>query len=343
MPYDRIGKSIEMERAGQGPYVPAVVTSYTIPSTAHPPGDSVGLNQITVPLWRNKLTIAAVAIVGLLIGVAVTLLTTPTYRARTSLQLEGFNNDEFLREVTPIGALPNSTPENYLQNQVKLLESDTLAKRVADELGPASESQPQRASNALVAQVKHYIGLLRPPLTPDEKRIKDVQKALSVRTSLQSQVIELFYEAHDPVRAARGANTVASEFVSLNREARWQLAQDTTEWLSKQAADLKNTLEASNQQLENFARSSGLVFAGKQDTLAEDRMRQVQDALSKAAADRAAKQARYEAALANPGSLMSDAAASGPLRQYETDLQNLRREWPSCKLSTLRPTTRWKR
>jgi polysaccharide biosynthesis transport protein len=342
MPHDRIGNRLEMERTGKWPYVPAVVTSYTPPQIVQPSADSVGLNELTSALWRGKGRIAAAAILGLLIGQVVSLLTPRTYRARASLQLEGFNNDQFLREVAPISpSLPNASPENYLQNAVKLLESETLAKRVADRLGPAREDQRSGTGSAVVTQLSKRFSFLWPAqMTPEARRIKDVQKALGVRTSLQSQVIELFYDAPDPDLAARGANVAASEFVSLNREARWQLAQDTTEWLNKQAADLKATLESSNQQLQNFAHSAGLVFAGKQSTLAEDRMRQTQDALAKAEADRAAKQARYEAATANPGDLTSDALATGSLRQYQADLQNLRREL--AQLQTLYTPTNYK-
>src|SRR5258708_16670709 len=106
----------------------------------------------------------------------------------------------------------------------------------------------------------------------ERRGVKNVQKALSVRTSLQSQVIELFYDAPDPQLATRGANSAVSELISLNREAGWQLAQGTTDWLNQQVADLKATLENSNRQLEDFAPSSGLGFAGKQGTLAEDRI-----------------------------------------------------------------------
>jgi polysaccharide biosynthesis transport protein len=331
MSRDRIGNRLEMERTGQNSYVPALINNYTIPQVVQPAGDSVGLNEITTPLWRGKLTIIGVAIVGLLAGLGISFLIPPTYRARTSMQIEGFNNDQFSREVNPISSLPNSTPENYIQNEVKLIESDTLAKRVADKLGiPAQDTTGPMG--ALVAQLGNQFGFLHPAATTEEeRRIKAVQKALSVRTSLQSQVLELYYEAPDPNLAAQGANAAASEFVNLNREARYQLAQDTTDWLNKQAADLRVTLDASNRHLEAFARSSGLVFAGKQSTLAEDQMRQTQDSLAKAEADRANRQARYEAAVANPGAIMSDTIESGPLRQYQENLQKLREELAQLK------------
>ncbi len=325
MSHNDIGNSMQIERSGQASYVPAVA-SYTIPQSVSPSADSLGLNELTTSLWRRRTTLAGAAIGGLLIGLVISHLTTPIYRARASVQIEGFSNDQFVREVSPISILPNATPENYLQNEVKLLESETLAKRVAERLGDSAENHQGGAARVL-AYLRNNISFLRPPrMTPEQRRIKNVQKALSVRTSLQSQVIELFYDAPDPHVATRGANSAVSEFISLNREAGWQLAKDTTDWLNQQVADLKATLENSNLELQDFARSAGLVFAGKQGTLAEDRMKQLQDALAKAEADRAEKQSRYEAALASSGDVMSDSVAAGPLRQYETDLQNLRRE-----------------
>jgi len=325
MSHNDIGNSMQIERSGQASYVPAVA-SYTIPQSVSPSADSLGLNELTTSLWRRRTTLAGAAIGGLLIGLVISHLTTPIYRARASVQIEGFSNDQFVREVSPISILPNATPENYLQNEVKLLESETLAKRVAERLGDSAENHQGRAARVL-AYLRNNISFLRPPrMTPEQRRIKNVQKALSVRTSLQSQVIELFYDAPDPHVATRGANSAVSELISLNREAGWQLAKDTTDWLNQQVADLKATLENSNLELQDFARSAGLVFAGKQGTLAEDRMKQLQDALAKAEADRAEKQSRYEAALASSGDVMSDSVAAGPLRQYETDLQNLRRE-----------------
>jgi succinoglycan biosynthesis transport protein ExoP len=310
------------------------VTAAVPPATAHTVShsefgrqDSVHLNVLTAALWQGKGVIAFGAIAGVLTGLGITLVATPMYRARASLQLEGFNNNQFLSQVAPISpSVPNASPDNYLQNAVKLLESETLAKRVASQLGiqptPGSPSQ-----GALIAELRNRFRFLRSPsLTPGESRIRAVQRSLTIRTSMQSQVIELFYDSLNAVSAAQGANAVASEFVELSREARWELAQDTTDWLNNQAANLKTTLEKSNQELQDFARSAGLVFAGKQSTLAEDRMRQVQDAFAKAESERAAKQARFEAAQANPGVLISDSQTGGVLQQYQASLQNLRRE-----------------
>ena len=222
----------------------------------------------------------------------------------------------------------NAPPESYVRNQVKLLQSETLALRVADRLG----IQPKSSPEGVVSAAARRWGLLgQNRLSEEQQRIAAIQEAVKVRTTPQSQVIEVQYDAPDPELAAVGANTVATEFVALNQETRWQLVQDTAEWLSKQTADLKIKLESGSRELQDFARSSGLIFAGSQSTLLQDRLRQLQDALTKAETDRATNLARYEAAMSSDTEGLPDLLVTGPLRQYQTDLQGLRRELADLK------------
>jgi succinoglycan biosynthesis transport protein ExoP len=260
--------------------------------------DTIPLDAVMGLLLRRKWFLAASAVLGIAAGIGYSMLVTPVYRARTSLQLQGFN-DSFLRDVVPVSpTLANATAEQYLQNQVKLLQSETLARRVAQRLSPGS----------------------------GERRVREVKNAIKVQPSQQSQVIELFYDATDAGSAARGANAAAEEFIALNREARDELVQDTTEWLVNETAGLKQKLERSSRELQEFARSSGLVFAGGQSTLAEDGIRQLQQSLTAAEADRAAKQARYEAAMASTTEGLPDILATEPLRQFQAQREDLRRQ-----------------
>ncbi len=265
---------------------------------AQPPADSVGLNQLTAALWHRKGRIGAAMLIGVLIGIAAGLAKHPVYRARTSLQLQGFNENYFLRDVSSASPVVGTgTAETYLQDQVKILESDAVARRVADQMGIM---KPASQKTGLLSQFGRFVFPNRRHLTPEEQRLKLVKKSITVRTSLQSQVVEVFYDSPNPELAAKGANAVAAQYIALNREARWQLAQDTTDWLNKETGELKIKLEKSGQDLQDYARSSGLMFSGNQGGLSEDRIHQLQDELSKAEADRAAKQSRYATAMATP-------------------------------------------
>jgi capsular exopolysaccharide synthesis family protein len=328
-------------RARYPPLSP-VSTTFAEPSRPQTTGDPIKLKELTATLARRKAMIVGFACLGLLLGLAVSLLTPLTYRARTSIQLEEFNDQSFLRAIVLTSApVSNESADNYLANEVKILESETLARRVADRLGIQPEEHPRGVLGEIAARLGQQVSFLRStPKTWEQQRIEQVQEALTIRTSLRSQVIDIFYDGPTPQLAASGANAAAFEYREMNREARLQLVRDSTEWLSSQTADLKADLENSNRQLQDFARSAGLVFAGKQNTLAEDQMRQIQESLARAEADRAAKQSRYEAAMANPASLMADSIATGPLRQYQTDLQSMRQEL--AQLQTLYTPTNYK-
>jgi len=330
MPRKYLERPVEIERAEQTPVVPALMKTYPVAPPPPGSGDPVGLGELWRVLWRGKWIVVPAAVAGLIAGFIVTVETAPTYRARTSVQIEAFN-DQAIDNVTPVSAaVPNSSPDNYLQNEVKLLESDSLAKRVADVIQPVPP--PPGLLDMVMKQIRTGFGIYpERPVSAEEMRIQAIQGALNVRTSMQSQVIELFYDAGDPQTAALGANTAAQAFIAMNGEARSQLIQDTTEWLNKQANDMHGRIDAQNRALEGFARSAGLVFAEKESTLAQDRMREIEDALSKAQADRALKEARYKTALKNPTNLISDPLPNGPLRQYQVTLQSLQQEVAKLK------------
>jgi len=301
------------------------------------PGDPVGLSVLAAALWRRRIAIVLGALLGVIAGLSAGLLVTPVFRAHTVLRLEGFN-EEVLHSVSPVSLeIPNASVENYLVNEVKVLQSETLAKRVADRLAIQGEQNAEKLET-VEARLRSLFHLGDPAgdgaqrdSRRDDDRIAKVRKALTVGTSLQSQVIDLFFESSNPRQAAQGANTAAAEFIELNREAHLQLTDNTTEWLRKQVSKLKGNLEKSNTRLQDFALQNGLIFAGSQSTLAQDRVRELQSALARAESDRATKQARYEAAITGSADLTSERSTSGPLRQYQTDLAAMRRQLAELK------------
>jgi capsular exopolysaccharide synthesis family protein len=146
-------------------------------------------------------------------------------------------------------------------------------------------------------------------------------------------VLEIRYSASTPQRAAQGADAVATEFIALNREHRDALVAATTEWLGKQTGELKARLGAASQALHTYAASSGIVFSGpeEQSTLAKERMRRIEDSLTAAQTERAARQARFETALAARPEALPEGALQTSYRESVTQLQNLRRELADLK------------
>jgi capsular exopolysaccharide synthesis family protein len=245
------------------------------------------------------------------------------YRAQTTIQLESPPEAYYARfNATSLNSSEAPPPaEAYVQNEIRVLESESLAKRVAAKLdtaqstsiGPTSPTSPLLK---LLGSRRH----LSSEASSEELKIRSIQNALTVRPSLKSQVVTIFFKSSDPERAAVGANAVVSEYIALNREAQAQAAKDTGEWLSSQIVDLRTKLDHENEQLKAFADASGLPYSSNQNALIEQRVAEIQDQLTKAEADRAAKQSRYDTARSNPADLLPTNTDSNLLREYESNL-----------------------
>jgi polysaccharide biosynthesis transport protein len=267
--------------------------------------ESIGLDEIFSRLWQRRITLLCLMGVGLLLGALITAFRKPVYRAITTVRLDS-STDAYPKpgDVSLFSATGSAAPDElYFQNELKILQSESLARRVADRLDPHGRSA-----------------------SADGLRISAVQQALTVRTSLKSQVVEIYFESRNPERAALGANTVVSEYVAMNREAQLALARDTTEWLSTQISDLKAKLDKENQQLKAFASASGLLYSPNQSTLTEHRVSEIQDELTKAQEERAVRQSRYETALSSPPESLPDGTESALLREYEANLAGAERD-----------------
>ena len=109
-------------------------------------------------------------------------------------------------------------------------------------------------------------------------------------------------------------NTLSEEFARQNLESRWQTSQHTSAWLTRQLDDLKITLEKSEDELQRYASATGLIFTAERESLAEEKLRQLQQALSEAQASRVGKQLQYEIGISSlPESLPDVLGVTPPL------------------------------
>jgi succinoglycan biosynthesis transport protein ExoP len=309
-------------RSATPPWLPGTVEVKSDPA-------SVRLDDIFARLWHRRQAIVWMSAAGLAAGLLFTAIRTPVYRARTAIRLEG-PGDRYpnLADIFPFSAMgANGTGEAYLQNEIKVLESETLARRVANRLEiEVTQSSALAPSSAPFSRLLSLLGRGRLSPTADDLRTRTVEQSLTVRSSLKSQVVEIFFDSPDAARAATGANLVVAEYVAINREAQQNTAHGTTEWLAGQISDLKTKLDKENNQLQAFAASSGLPYSTNQGSLTEQRVKEIQEQLSKAQADRAAKQSRYEAAISNSPESLPDGSENSLLREYEANLAAAQRD-----------------
>jgi succinoglycan biosynthesis transport protein ExoP len=279
-------------------------------------------------LRRRKGTLILIVFLGLLTSLLLTLPQTPIYQARASIEIQNLN-ENFLntRNVSPTANDGASyVPGSDLQTQARILQSESLLERVAAKVDLEKKLFPEGGSGRPSVWRK-ALGLREgTQASTREKILTLVAENLKISTTATTRLVEIHYDSTDPQLAADFANTLTAEFVQQNLESHWKTTQQTGEWLTRQMQDVRIKLEKSEDQLQRYAQASGLLFISEKDNVAEEKLRQLQEELSKAQADRVTSQSKYElATTASPESL-PEVLDDATLKEYQIKLTDLRRQ-----------------
>jgi succinoglycan biosynthesis transport protein ExoP len=280
-------------------------------------------------LFRHRMLLARFALGGLLAAILISLVQTPIYRVRTSLEIQGTN---FLEMKGANGSAESyGTQESYVETLVKLLQSESLLEHVIDKLN--LQERPATRWEAFTLRMRRIFSSRLPQ---KEQLLRRIERNLTVRTSGTSRLVEVLYESPDPVLAADFANTLVSQFIELSQEDRWKAAQGTAEFLTNHLNEMKVKMEQSEAQLQDYAHASGLSFTSEKENLAEDRLKEIEGELSKAQADRINNQAKSEAAKSKAPDSLPEVLEDPTMRDYRQRLTDLQRQYAELS-ATLTP------
>jgi polysaccharide biosynthesis transport protein len=333
-PLEKTGRRVPVLSTGaeQRPVVYRYVESPSAEVTAAPSYDSL-LDYWHI-LFRHRMTLLSFVLVGLLGAIVISLLQTPIYRVRTSLEIQGINLLEIKGPTDSTGSY--GTAESYVETQVKLLQSESLLEHVIDKL-KLHEERPTTGWRAFASRVQHIFELSKTSRASEkEELIHQAERNLTVSAPGNTRLLEVLYESPDPKLAAEFANTLVSEFIELSQEERWKAAQGAAEWLTNHLDKMKAELEASEAQLQEYARTSGLSLTSEKENLADNRLKELEDELSKAQADRIANQAKFEEAKSKPADSLPEILEDSTMREYRQKLTELQRQYAELS-ATLTP------
>jgi polysaccharide biosynthesis transport protein len=293
--------------------------------------DYAGILEYWQIVRRHKGTVVLVTILGGLAGILLTLPSPRVYQARTTIEIQSVNTDFLnMRAVNPVTD-PTSGYDTDVQTQVRILQSSTLIDRVREKLdaGPhLTDLQPPDRLGAWRKALR-----INPPSAEElwKNALGTAAGSVRVRASGLTRIVEVTCDSTSAQLAADFCNTLATEYIEQNLEARWKSTEYTGEWLSKQLQDLKIKIEKSEEELQSYARQTGLVITNEKNDVQETRLADLQKELSAAQADRIAKQSKYEMAIASPPGALPEVLDDESLKDAQTELAGLK-----AKLAQLR-------
>ena len=255
-------------------------------------------------LRKRLATILVVLFVFFAIVLIVTLKQRPVYRAQVLLEIQKENPDiPTIKELYEL----EEVSDTYLRTQYSILGSESLARRVIDQL--QLESLPEfsarrwwelwpRTKKSITKQI-FTVGPIpeRRDREISQRVLERFQDRLTIDPISRSRLVVVRFDSRDPELSARVANTLAQDYIDQNLEGRWQTTERAGDWLSQQLVGVKSKLEKSEDELQTYARRNGLVFLetdkGASENVVNQRMRELQEQLTKAQAERYEKEALY--------------------------------------------------
>jgi len=263
------------------------------------------LLAIYAALYRNRWWMLAILIITLVLGAALTLLTTPIYRASASVQINQ-EREKVLGTESSEDVISLIDAERFLQTQLEILRSRTIAIAVADETNLFGN---EAFLDAMGEQVVSNAG---PQQTLDEARreqiIKLLQDNLTLALPIDSRVVQISFDSSDARLAARVANSFADGFIRGNLQRRFNSSSYAREFLREQLEAAQLKLAKSERAAVNYAQSTDIVDTSgggtdatrKRSSLTVDSLVELNQKLAVVLAERISAEARWKRVRATP-------------------------------------------
>lgn len=265
---------------------PRAVDYWRLPLEAveEPQDSAINLRRYWGILLRHKFVIAGITAAALVVGIAITLLTTPIYQARATVQIDR----EAARVVSGQDVQPQEqlvSGEEFFQTQYGLIRSRSLAERVAEALGLARTDQFLKAMGVKT--------IAKDPAKRRDQVVNVLQSHLGVEPVRGSRLAVISFESPVPNISAQIANAFAENYIASNLDRRFESSSYARSFLEDRLQQVKAKLEDSERQLVAYASAQQIINLDDGDKSDPGRSQ------SLAAADLTALNASLAAAQAN--------------------------------------------
>ena len=290
--------------------VPVSGTTALVPYQSAPDRNAIGewIRYVLSLIVRNVWLILTILVASIAIGVVATLLVTPKYTADASVQIED-QSAQVLGDDLDSGQ--DNSPiwdiERFLNTQLEILQSRALAMRVGQKLDLFD-------SESFLAAME--VQPLGPDVNDTVRRdtiVALLQGSLDVDLPEDSRIANISFTSADPEISAAVANAYSDEFIQATLQRKFDSSAYARDFVSEQMEEARARLEASEIELNDYARRAGLVRprgaqrSGNEGQLGDGRasvttesLAQINAAANQAQADRIEAESRWNAERRQP-------------------------------------------
>ena len=279
---------------------------YQLPPPPIPPyvqeEKEVNLRDYWKVIQKRKWTIIAFFLIVLITTAVATFKMKPIYRGTTTIQINKENPQIVdFKEMFAV----NTMDMDYYQTQYKILESRSLARRVIQtlklsehpEFQPKPETPFQKWKSQILSSLSTYFTPSQKDPSENEKGtslINQFLNKLKIEPIRNSRLVKVHFDSNYPQLSTQVSNTLSATYIQQSLEARFVSTEQAKEWLTKQLEDLKAKVEKADEDLQAFGSQHGIISLEEKENVIMHRLTELNEALTKAEAERMAKEALYK-------------------------------------------------
>ncbi len=245
-------------------------------------------------LQKRIWSVLATLVVLFVGSILVCLFTTKTYRASSRIAI--FPENPNILGLKDTETTWSETDNDLaLQTQASILLSNSLAFKVIngmrlDQDPRFTAVEPRRTQRATSAPVTDDTAMV--PL------LSQFQSGLKAQLVPGTRIVEVSYTHRDPHLAAAIVNTLDNTFIEENVRTRYESVSQTSEWLSKELAELRSKVETSEEKLVQYQKEHGILGLDEKQNVVTAKLDEFDRELTSAEGDRIEKESNYKLATA---------------------------------------------
>ena len=242
---------------------------------------------------RKWVVLATFAIVFALSAIA-TLNEPRLYQAKSTVAIFPENQNALgFKDVE--NSYPDPDYESTLETQLAILRSDALAVKVIDAL--RLYQSPRFGGHVPLPESSIETSSMPPDPAQAARLLGAFKGGLSVQLVPNSRIVEVKYTDSDPRLAAEVANTLVKTYIEENFRTKYESANQTSDWLQKELADLQLRVQTSEEKLVRYQKDHSILGVDEKQNIVTSKLDELNKELTEAEMDRIEKEANYRLAM----------------------------------------------
>ena len=230
----------------------------------HEVEDKLDFVEYWKSVTKRKWAVLAFGLTVAILVAVIVFVMTPIYRSTVTLLIDATKS-----KVVSIDEVYGGFSENrdYFVTQVEILKSPDIALKTITKLRlwENPEFDPRKKEESLFSKLLTSIGFSEntPKQWDDVSLAKAVlpkfNKQINIEPIRLSLLVKVSFESVDSQLASKVANAMANSFIESDLDTRFQMTQRASAWLSERIGSVREKLNASEKQLQEYRDQVGIV------------------------------------------------------------------------------------